>query len=151
MLYDAPNAAEERGKAMSESHQIECWVAPRGELFLRTIAMPGDANPAGDVFGGWLLSQMDLAAGSYAAQRARGRAATIAIDAMKFHHPVLIGDEVSCYVDVIKVGRTSISVMVEAWARRRQDWESVKVTEGRFTFVAIDEHRHPRPVDAEPA
>lgn len=124
---------------------------PSGGLFLRTIAMPGDANPAGDVFGGWLLSQMDLAGGSCAAQRARGRTATIAIDAMKFHLPVLIGDEVSCYVEILKVGRTSISVMVEAWARRSRNRELLKVTEGRFTFVAIDDNRNPRPVDVEPA
>lgn len=136
---------------MSQSNPVDSCPVPSGGLFLRTIAMPGDANPAGDVFGGWLLSQMDLAGGSCAAQRARGRTATIAIDAMKFHLPVLIGDEVSCYVEILRVGRTSISVMVEAWARRSRNRELLKVTEGRFTFVAIDDDRNPRPVDAEPA
>ena len=136
---------------IGKTNSADTVPSPCGGLFLRTIAMPGDANPAGDVFGGWLLSQMDLAGGSCAAQRARGRTATIAIDAMKFHLPVLIGDEVSCYVEILKIGRTSISVMVEAWARRSRNSELLKVTEGRFTFVAIDDNRNPRPVDSEPA
>jgi acyl-CoA thioesterase YciA len=119
------------------------------EPTLRTIAMPADANANGDIFGGWVLSQMDLAGGSIAVQRARGRVATVAVTGMAFHLPVFIGDEVSCYGKVIKVGRTSITVHVESWARRHRTSERVKVTEGTFTYVAIGEDRKPRPVPPE--
>lgn len=118
---------------------------------LRTIAMPADANANGDIFGGWVLSQMDLAGGSLAVQRARGRVATVAVTGMTFHLPVFVGDEVSCYGRVIKVGRTSITVHIESWARRHRGGERVKVTEGTFTYVAIGEDRKPRPVPREPA
>ena len=117
-----------------------------GEPFVRTLAMPADTNPAGDIFGGWLLAQMDLAAGTAAYARAKGRVATIAVDAMTFHKPVFVGDLVSCYAEVLKVGRTSITMQVEVWARRARTGEEVKVTEGRFTCVAIDEDRKPRMV-----
>ena len=115
---------------------------------IRTIAMPADTNPAGDIFGGWLMVHMDLAAGSVATRTARGRAATVAVDAMTFHSPVLVGDEVSFYGTIISVGRTSIRIRIEAWRRKREDDAVVKVTEAIFTFVAIDEHRRPRPVSA---
>jgi acyl-CoA thioesterase YciA len=114
---------------------------------IRTIAMPADTNPAGDIFGGWLMVHMDLAAGSVATRTARGRAATVAVEAMTFHSPVLVGDEVSFYGAVISVGRTSIRIRIEAWRRKREDDVVVKVTEATFTFVAIDEHRRPRPVN----
>jgi acyl-CoA thioesterase YciA len=114
---------------------------------IRTIAMPADTNPAGDIFGGWLMVHMDLAAGSVATRTARGRAATVAVEAMTFHSPVLVGDEVSFYGTVISVGRTSIRIRIEAWRRKREDDVVVKVTEATFTFVAIDEHRRPRPVN----
>jgi acyl-CoA thioesterase YciA len=120
---------------------------PHGELELKTLAMPADANPTGDIFGGWLLSQMDLAGGIAAANRARGRVATVAVTAMTFRLPVYVGDEVSCYCEVARVGRTSIQVKVETWARRRDGGETVKVTEGLFTFVAVGPDRQPRPVD----
>ncbi len=113
---------------------------------VRTLAMPADTNPAGDIFGGWLLAQMDVAAGTVAWQRAQGRVATVALDAMAFHAPVFVGDVVSCYAQVVRVGRTSIAVQVEAWARRARTRDEVKVTEGRFTCVAIDEQRRPREV-----
>ena len=113
---------------------------------VRTLAMPADTNPAGDIFGGWLLAQMDVAAGTVAWQRAQGRGATVALDAMAFHAPVFVGDVVSCYAQVVRVGRTSIAVQVEAWARRARTRDEVKVTEGRFTCVAIDEQRRPREV-----
>jgi acyl-CoA thioesterase YciA len=113
---------------------------------VRTLAMPADTNPSGDVFGGWLLAQMDIAAGTVAYQRAQGRVATVAVDAMTFHQPVFVGDIVSCYAEVIRVGRTSITMQVEVWARRGRTGEEVKVTEGRFTCVAIDEQRRSRPV-----
>jgi acyl-CoA thioesterase YciA len=119
------------------------------EPALRAIAMPADANPGGDIFGGWLLSQMDLAGGAQAWRRAKGRVATVAITGMSFHLPVFIGDEVSCYAEVVKVGRTSIQVKVESFARRQVSGERVKVTEGLFTYVAIDPDRRPRPVPPE--
>jgi acyl-CoA thioesterase YciA len=122
---------------------------PRGEPALRAIAMPGDANPSGDIFGGWVLSQMDLAGGTAASRRARGRVATVAITAMTFHLPVLVGDEVSCYVEIVKIGRTSLTLKVESWSRRGFSGERVKVTEGVFTFVAIGPDRRPRPVPPE--
>lgn len=116
------------------------------EPALRTIAMPADTNPNGDVFGGWLLAQMDLAGGNVAVRRARGRVATVAITAMTFHLPVFVGDEVSCFGEVVKVGRSSITVKVESWVRRGVSDERIKVTEGLFTFVAIGPDRRPRPV-----
>ena len=119
------------------------------EPALRAIAMPADANPGGDIFGGWLLSQMDLAGGSHAVRRARGRVATVAITGMSFHRPVFIGDEVSCYAEIVKIGRSSITVKVESWARRGVSGERIKVTEGTFTYVAIDSDHKPRPVPPE--
>jgi acyl-CoA thioesterase YciA len=122
---------------------------PAREPAIRTLAMPADANPNGDIFGGWVLSQMDLAGGAVAAQRAGGRVATVAVTAMTFHRPVLVGDEVSCFGEVVKVGRTSIAVHVESWARRGFSNERIKVTEGLFTFVAIGPDRKPRAVPPE--
>jgi acyl-CoA thioesterase YciA len=119
--------------------------APR-EAVIRTIAMPSDTNPAGDIFGGWLMSQMDLAAGNAAARRARGRCATVAVDGMTFHSPVHVGDEISVFAELLSVGRTSMKFKVEAWRRSRDGDESVKVTEASFTFVAIDSGSRPRPV-----
>ena len=113
---------------------------------IRTIAMPADANAAGDIFGGWVLSQMDLAGGVTATRRAKGRCATVAVDAMAFHLPVSVGDEVSCYAEIVRIGRSSIAVKVETFATRYRTGETVKVTEGLFTYVAIDENRKPRPV-----
>jgi acyl-CoA thioesterase YciA len=118
----------------------------RRDPALRTIAMPADANPNGDIFGGWILAQMDLAGGNTAVQRAKGRVATVAITAMTFHLPVFVGDEVSCYCAVEKIGRSSMAIKVEAWARRGAGGETVKVTEGIFTYVAIGTDRRPRPV-----
>lgn len=119
---------------------------PTGELAVRSLAMPADTNPAGDIFGGWLLAQMDIAAGTVAYQRSKGRVATVAVDAMTFHKPVFVGDIVSCYAETVRVGRTSLTMQVEAWAQRGRTGETVKVTEGRFTCVAIDDQRQPRPV-----
>jgi acyl-CoA thioesterase YciA len=120
---------------------------PAGEPSLRAVAMPADTNPNGDIFGGWLLAQMDLAGGNFASQRARGRVATVAVTAMTFHLPVYVGDEVSCYCALERVGRTSLTVRVETWVRRRDGGDVVKVTEGIFPFVAIGDDRRPRPVD----
>ncbi|MFQ6018500.1 MAG: acyl-CoA thioesterase, partial [Kiloniellaceae bacterium] len=119
---------------------------PRGQLAIRTLAMPADANPNGDIFGGWVLSQMDIAGGITAGQRARGRVATVAVTAMTFHLPVYVGDILCVYAEIERIGRTSIAVRLEAWALRGRAGERVKVTEGQFVFVAIDAEGRPRPV-----
>jgi acyl-CoA thioesterase YciA len=119
---------------------------PRGTLSLRTLAMPRDANPSGDIFGGWVVSQMDIAAGMAASLRSRGRAATVAIDKMVFKLPVYVGDILCVYTDIDHIGTTSMTIHVEAWVLRDRQGERVRVTEGVFTFVAIDDERKPRPV-----
>jgi len=124
-------------------------LPPESEPLIRAIAMPADANPFGDIFGGWLMSQMDLAAGNAGRRRCRGRCATVAVDGMIFHEPVFIGDEVSLYGKIIKIGRTSMTVRVEAWRRSGTEDVSSKVTEATFTLVATDENRKPRPVPPE--
>jgi acyl-CoA thioesterase YciA len=112
---------------------------------LRTVAMPRDANSGGDIFGGWTVSQMDLAAGSFAARVAGGRVATVSIDAMTFLRPVSVGDEVSCYCKLLETGETSVKIHIETWARSRAGGnDAEKVTEGRFTFVAITDDGKPR-------
>ncbi len=113
---------------------------------LRTYAMPADSNANGDIFGGWLLAQMDLAGGARAYEFAGGRVVTVGIEAMTFHQPVFIGDEVSVYTDIERVGRTSVTIRIASWARRRQTREDVKVTEGLFTFVHIGDNRQPTPI-----
>ena len=113
---------------------------------IRVIAMPADANPAGDIFGGWLMGQMDLAAGSVASRHSGGRAVTIAAEGMKFHAPVLVGDEVSVYATLVRVGNTSMTIEVEAWRRARHMEDATKVTQARFVFVATDKDRKPRTV-----
>jgi acyl-CoA thioesterase YciA len=114
---------------------------------IRVTAMPADTNAYGDIFGGWLLSVMDSAAGLTAARRAKGRAVTVAMDGMVFHQPVKVGDEVSVYTEIERVGRTSMIIGVEAWRRERTGEQAMKVTEAKFTFVAIDDNGQPRPVD----
>lgn len=118
----------------------------RAEPVIRTIAMPADTNPAGDIFGGWLMAQMDLAAGNLAARIARGRSATIAVEGMTFLKPVKVGDEVSIYAELEKTGRSSMLIHVEAWRRDRYGLESIKVTDASFTFVAIDAEGKARPL-----
>ena len=117
---------------------------------IRAIAMPADANPNGDIFGGWLMSQMDLAAGNLASRIAHGRCVTVSVDAMSFITPVKIGDEVSVYCTLVATGRTSMKVSVEAWRRARSTEEEFRVTKAIFTFVAIDAEGRPRSV-AQPA
>jgi len=119
---------------------------PQGSPTIRAIAMPSDTNPSGDIFGGWLMSQMDLAAGSVAAMTSGGRSATIAVDAMIFHRPVKVGDEVSLYATLIRLGRTSMTIHVDTWRRPRASTRSEKVTEANFTFVALDDNGRPVPV-----
>ena len=127
----------------------EVGERPRGDLMTRTLAMPGDANPSGDIFGGWVLSQMDIAAGICAGQRAQGRVATVAIDAMSFLKPVRVGDVLCVYAGLEQTGRTSIRIHLEAWALRNRIGERVKVTDGTFTFVAIDTEGRPRVFDRD--
>ncbi len=123
---------------------------PRGELMLRTLAMPADTNPAGDIFGGWLMSQMDIAGAMMAVPRAGGRVATVAVDAMVFHKPVQVGNILCCYADLTRVGRTSMTIHVQAWALDGEARDRrVKVTEGDFTYVAIGPDRKPRAVDPQ--
>ena len=120
---------------------------PEGELAVKILAMPGDTNPAGDIFGGWVLSQMDIAGGIITAQIANGRTVTVAIDSMNFHKPMLVGDTLCCYVKVISIGSTSIKVKIESWVRRQFDLKQrVLVTEGIFTYVAVTDERKPRKV-----
>ena len=119
---------------------------PAGDLTTRLMAMPADANPNGDIFGGWVLSQMDIAGGICAGQRAQGRVATVAIEAMSFIKPVHIGDILCVYTSIRREGRSSVAVDVEAWVLRDRLGERVKVTDGVFTFVALDENGRPRPL-----
>jgi acyl-CoA thioesterase YciA len=119
---------------------------PEGELTLRTLAMPKDVNVNGDIFGGWVLSQMDMAAGIVAGAKAQGRVATVAVDAMKFIRPVKVGDVLCIYADIAKVGRTSLAIGIEAWALRNRIGAREKVTEAVFTFVSIDNNGRPTPL-----
>jgi acyl-CoA thioesterase YciA len=119
---------------------------PRGEMSLRTVAMPADTNPNGDIFGGWIMSLMDLAAGTAAGSRAKGRVATAAVSNLSFLQPVKVGDVVCVYTDVTRTGRTSVTVGVEAWVLRRNQGERERVTSGEIVLVAVDETGRPRPL-----
>jgi acyl-CoA thioesterase YciA len=120
---------------------------PIGELTIQTIAMPADTNANGDIFGGWLVSQMDLAAGIAAKHRTPGRVATVAIDSIIFHRPVSVGDIVGCYTELVATGRTSMTIEVRVWTTTAATHQQQQVAEGRFIYVAIDESGRPRPVD----
>lgn len=124
-------------------------TAHRRDPAIRVTAMPADTNAYGDIFGGWLVSLMDMGAGLVASKHARGRAVTVAIDGMQFLLPVKVGDEVSVYGEVRHVGRTSMTIAIEAWRRHRTELEEVKVTEAVFTFVAIDDAGKPRTIEQE--
>ncbi|AWI57460.1 acyl-CoA thioesterase [Sinorhizobium fredii] len=124
-------------------------IKPNGELTLRTLAMPGDANAAGDIFGGWVMAQMDLSCGIRAAERARGRVVTAAVKEMAFALPVKIGDTLCIYTDIVTVGRTSMTLKVEAWAQRYLSHVMEKVTDAIFVMVALDNTGKPTPVPAE--
>jgi acyl-CoA thioesterase YciA len=121
----------------------------KGRLTTRTVAMPSDTNPAGDIFGGWVVSQMDIAAGICAGQRAQSRVVTVALDGMSFIRPVKVGDILGVYTHVESVGRTSMNILVEAWVRRDRIGHREKVTEGLFKFVAIDEDGRSTPIPHE--
>ena len=123
---------------------------PDRQPVIRVTTMPADTNPYGDIFGGWLIGHMDQAAGLVASYRCGGRAVTIAIDAVTFHHPVAVGDEVSIYATVQSIGRSSMRIGVQAWQRGRNARAARMVTEAVFTFVALDDDRRPRQIDAVP-
>lgn len=130
-------------------NDIDSTPTPQGELALQTIAMPKDTNASGDIFGGWLLSQMDLAGAITAREVAGGRVATVAIEGMAFITPVHVGAVVACYCDVIEIGRSSIRIVVEVWIDSPHDGEPIKVTEGEFIFVAIDDKRRTRTINPQ--
>ncbi|NOZ32236.1 MAG: acyl-CoA thioesterase [Alphaproteobacteria bacterium] len=123
---------------------------PKGALTVRTLAMPADTNPAGDIFGGWVMSQMDIAGSIAAVERAEGRVATVAVEAMSFIAPVKVGDVLCVYCVIERVGKSSICVGIEAWARRNRFANRVKVTDGHFIYVALDDEGAPRAVVTEP-
>lgn len=124
---------------------------PRGDLCIRTLAMPADTNANGDIFGGWLLSQMDVGGGVFAAKIAKSRTVTVAIEAMNFRKAVYVGDLVSVYAHLVRVGRTSLTVRLEAWVLRRREEQPILVTDGNFTYVSIDDDGRPQPVKRDGA
>jgi acyl-CoA thioesterase YciA len=125
---------------------LETTGEPSGDLCIRTLAMPADTNANGDIFGGWLLSQMDVGGGVFASKVAKSRTVTVAIEAMTFRKPVYVGDLVSVHATLVRLGRSSITVHLEAWVLRRREDHSILATEGNFTYVSIDERGRPQPV-----
>jgi acyl-CoA thioesterase YciA len=123
--------------------------SPNGELVIRTIAMPADTNPSGDIFGGWIMSQMDLGSGILASKTARSRVVTVAVDGMSFLQPVRVGDTIACYAWVESIGRTSMKIPVEVWAQRYRRQERCLVTRAVFTYVAVNDAGSPIPVRRE--
>ena len=123
-------------------------IVPKSEPTLRAVAMPADTNPHGDIFGGWLLCQMDLAGTIIATRRASGRVVTVAVTAMVFHRPVMVGDEVTCFCSIEKTGNTSVTVKTESWVRRGIGDGQIKVTEGIFTYVRVGTDGRPQPITA---
>ncbi len=134
---------------MPKDPEIQSEGPPKSKPILCAIAMPMDTNPHGDIFGGWLVSQMDLAGSAAATRRAKGRVVTVAITGMTFHRPVYVGDEVSCYAEVTRVGHTSLTVRIQSWACRGIGDENIAVTDGTFTYVAVGNDGMPRPVDPQ--
>ena len=132
---------------MSEQGNTE----PSGDLCIRTLAMPADTNANGDIFGGWLLSQMDIGGGIFASKIAESRTVTVAIEAMSFRKAVYVGDLVSVYGNLVRTGRTSVTVHLEAWAIRRRGMQPILVTDGNFTYVSIDEQGHPQAIQRDGA
>src|ERR1700722_19332107 len=125
-------------------------IEPCGDLCIRTLAMPADTNQNGDIFGGWLLSQMDLGGGVAAPKTAKSRPVRVAIEAMNFRKPVFVGDLVSVHASLVKIGKTSVTVHLEAWVLRRKEMQSILVTDGNFTYVSIDDEGHPQAVQHDP-
>ena len=129
-----------------QTHNADVPAAPRGELSLRTLAMPADTNQNGDIFGGWLLSQMDVGGGVFAAKVAKSRTVTVAIEAMNFRKAGYVGALVSVYANLVRVGRTSMTVHLEAWVLRRKESQPILVTDGNFTYVSIDDNSRPQAI-----
>jgi acyl-CoA thioesterase YciA len=133
---------------MTDTHAVHAAPIaanePCGDLSIRTLAMPADTNQNGDIFGGWLLSQMDIGGGIFASRVANSRTVTVAIEAMNFRKPVYVGDVVSVHANLVRIGKTSITVRLEAWVMRRKETHSILVTDGNFTYVSIDDQGHPR-------
>ena len=139
---------------MTDTHThapLSTETEPRGDLCIRTLAMPADTNANGDIFGGWLLSQMDIGGGVFASKIANSRTVTVAIDAMNFRKAVYVGDLVSVHANLVRLGRTSITVHLEAWSLRRRDRQSILVTDGNFTYVSIDDQGHPQVIQRDGA
>ena len=130
----------------SPMDEAEPTETPQGELVIRTIAMPADTNPSGDIFGGWIMSQMDLGSGILASKTARSRVVTAAVEGMSFLQPVRVGDTIACYARVESIGRTSMKIPVEVWAQRYRRQEQLLVTRAVFTYVAVDGEGRPVPV-----
>ena len=127
---------------------METQTEPRGELASRVLAMPTDTNPKGDIFGGWIMSLMDMAGKMSATTIANGRVVTVAVDRIVFRQPVQVGDVVCCYTDIVRTGRSSITLSIEVWAMRQGQGERLKVTDATFTFVAVGDDGRPRPLPA---
>ena len=123
---------------------------PQGDLCIRTLAMPADTNANGDIFGGWLLSQMDIGGGIFASKVAKSRTVTVAIDAINFRKPVFVGDVLSVHANLVRIGKTSVTVRLEAWVLRRKEMHSILVTDGNFTYVSIDDQGHPQAIKQDP-
>jgi len=121
-------------------------TVPCSDLCIRTLAMPADTNQNGDIFGGWLLSQMDIGGGVFASKIAKSRTVTVAIEAMNFRKPVYVGDLVSVHANLVRIGKTSITIHLEAWVVRRKEMQAILVTDGNFTYVAIDDQGHPQAI-----
>ena len=140
---DAPDEHQ-----MTDSHAVHAPLntesEPCGDLSIRTLAMPADTNQNGDIFGGWLLSQMDVGGGIFASKVAKSRTVTVAIEAMNFRKPVFVGDLVSVHANLVRIGKTSITVHIEAWVLRRKETSSILVTDGNFTYVSIDDQGQPQ-------
>ena len=136
---------------MTDTPTVSDGTEPSCDLCIRTMAMPADTNANGDIFGGWLLSQMDIGGGIFASKVARSRTVTVAIEAMSFRKAVYVGDLVSVYGNLVRTGRTSVTVHLEAWAVRRREMQPVLVTDGNFTYVSIDDQGHPQAIKRDGA
>ena len=136
---------------MTDTPAVSDGTEPSGDLCIRTMAMPADTNANGDIFGGWLLSQMDLGGGVFASKVAKSRTVTVAIEAMSFRKAVYVGDLVSVYGNLVRIGRTSVTVHLEAWAVRRREMQPVLVTDGNFTYVSIDDQGRPQAIKRDGA
>jgi acyl-CoA thioesterase YciA len=130
-------------------HAPPAETEPCGDLCIRTLAMPADTNQNGDIFGGWLLSQMDLGGGVFASKLAKSRTVTVAIEAMNFRKPVYVGDLVSVHATLVKIGHTSVTVHLDAWALSRKEMKPILVTDGNFTYVSIDDQGHPQAIQQD--